>query len=202
MGLRLFDEWFQASLVFSQHEYFLRGRTLQCQIAKLRTTQYSLLNWGTTGHYSSPGGCVQRTFCCDNGASTSPLKAKAYIVVLILKPCRWTILWSFPSSIPATTKKPVLLYACKWHLYLLNTYLEQQFHIFDHQIVWARVSVKGYSSHPNRWKHSHCRSRPPHCRVLPRILHPPFPVTFIFSWPHDSSVFTDSLMCRYYNDIE
>ena len=50
-------------------------------------------------------------------------------------------------------------------------------HIWSSDMDW-KLSVKGYSSHPN---HSHCRSRPPHCRILPHILHPPIS-RFLHLW--------------------
>ena len=78
--------------------------------------------------------------------------------------------------------------------------LEQQLHIFGH-LMWIELStVKGNSSHPNRWKQIHCRSRPPHRRILPHILHPLIPRHFHL-WHHTIRLCSQTLWCFGNNDF-
>ena len=76
------------------------------------------------------------------------------------------------------------------------------FPLFGH-LIWTELSVKSYSSHPNRWKQSHCRSRPSHCRILPHILHPLIPRHFHL-WHHGYtiSLCSQTLWCVGNNDSE
>ena len=104
------------------------------------------------------------------------IRLKAYSVVLIPPHWQWKISWPPPlsPSIAATTKSQCY-YMQASDIYI-NSYVSYEpwtttSHIWSSDMDW-KLSVKGYSSHPN---HSHCRSRPPHCRILPHILHPPIP---------------------------
>ena len=96
-------------------------------------------------------------FCCGNGALTwSPLKACRGGLIPSLIPTHHLTVQDFMilPLLSQPPQKPVLInmYLSKWHPYsylrLMN--LEQQLHIFGH-LIWTELSVKSYSSHPNRW---------------------------------------------------
>ena len=122
------------------------------------------------------GGGYEEIFLRQSSTYVIPLKAYSVVLIPHIGGGRFHVP---PSPIPATTKSRCN-YICKQVISILILTSYEPWTTTSHiwSSAWTELSVKGNSSHPNRWKQSHCRSRPPHCLILPHILHPLIPRHF------------------------
>ena len=145
------------------------------------------------------GEGVGKEFCCNKRALTwSPLKA--YSVVLPPPPTLAVKDFMIPLLLSQPPQKASVTICKQVTSILILTSSEPwttTSHIFGH-LIWTELSVKGNSSHQNRWKKIKSISFSSYSlsNSSSYSSFPDSPSRLSSLAPYDSSVFTDSLMCR------